>query len=338
MTHEASYYKSEETGIVKCALCPHHCSIALGRRGICGVRENRNGRLMSLVYGKLAASHVDPIEKKPLFHFFPGSTAYSVATVGCNLSCPFCQNHELSSSWRHQSAVPGHETSVERVVNETLASHCKSVCFTYSEPTIFFEYMLDIAKLSKNKGLRTTMVSNGFIEKEPLRELSPFLDGANIDLKAFSQRTYREIIKADLQPVCDTIADLPGLGVWCEVTTLLVPGMNDSDEELKDIAAFLAGCGTGIPWHVSRFYPHYKWNRLESTPVAALRRALEIGKEAGLKYIYVGNVPGDRSESTFCPACGKLVIERFGFSIGETHLEPGGYCAYCKNQIEGVFE
>jgi len=335
---EASYYVPAEDGQVICGLCPHRCRIAPGRRGICGVRENREGRLVSLVYGKPAACHVDPIEKKPLFHFLPGSSAFSIATVGCNLSCPFCQNHELSLSWRRRAHLSGFETSAEKVVQETLASGCESVCFTYSEPTIFFEYMLDIAKLAKEKGLRTTMVSNGFIEREPLRELAAVLDGANIDLKSFKNSTYREILKAELKPVCETIATLPSLGVWTEVTTLVVPGMNDTEEELREIASFIASCGRGIPWHVSRFYPQNKWSHLAPTPVESLRRALDIGKEAGLKYIYVGNVPGERSESTFCPECGRVVIERYGFSISSIELKPGGYCKFCNTLIEGVFD
>lgn len=336
--HEASYYTVLDEGRVKCLLCPHHCTIATGRRGICGVRENVDGQLVSLVYGKLAAAHVDPIEKKPLFHFLPGSTAYSIATVGCNLSCPFCQNHDLSFAGRRNPEIHGYQTSAEKVVEETIATASRSVCFTYSEPTIFFEFMLDVAKLAKEKGLKTVMVSNGFIEKEPLRELAPFLDGANVDLKAFQEHTYREVLKGDLKAVCDTIASLPGLGVWCEVTTLVVPGMNDSYEELKEIASFIAGCGAYIPWHVSRFYPQNKWLHLPPTPVSELRRAIEAGREAGLKYIYVGNVPGERSESTFCPSCGKAVIERFGYSIGGYDLDSGNHCRHCQAIIEGVFD
>jgi pyruvate formate lyase activating enzyme len=334
---EASYYKAGDSGRVECTLCPHNCKIAPGKRGICGVRENQDGKLVSLVYGKLAASHIDPIEKKPLFHFLPGSSAYSVATVGCNLSCPFCQNHDLSLAYRDKSRIGGFDAQVEQIVAEALSSGCESLCFTYTEPTIFFEYMLDLAVLGKEKGLKNTMVSNGFIQPEPLKELSPYMDAANIDLKAFREKTYREILKARLQPVLDTISTLPSLGVWTEVTTLVVPGMNDSDKELKDIATFLAGLDPEIPWHVSRFYPSYLWTGHEPTPVASLRRALQIGKEAGLKYVYTGNVPGEPSESTACPGCGQLVIERWGFTVSQLRLEPGGRCSSCKTQIAGVF-
>jgi pyruvate formate lyase activating enzyme len=335
---EASYYTAGDSGKVECTLCPHHCNIAPGKRGVCGVRENRDGKLVSLVYGKLAASHIDPIEKKPLFHFLPGSSAYSIATVGCNLSCPFCQNHELSLTWRGRERIGGFDADPEQVVAEALSSGCQSLCFTYSEPTVFFEYMLDLATLGKEKGLKTTMVSNGFIEPEPLKELGPYMDAANIDLKAFSEKTYRQILKGQLQPVLDTISTLSSLGVWTEVTTLVVPEMNDSDEELREIASFLAGLGTETPWHVSRYYPRNLWSSPDSTPVSTLRRALQIGKEAGLKYVYTGNVPGEPSESTACPGCGQLVIERWGFTVSQLRLQPGGRCSSCNTKIAGVFE
>jgi len=335
---EASYYTPGDSGRVECSLCPHHCKIAPGKKGICGVRENQDGKLISLVYGKLAASHIDPIEKKPLFHFLPGSSAYSVATVGCNLSCPFCQNHELSLACRGRSRIGGFDAEVEQVVAEAVASGCESLCFTYSEPTVFFEFMLDLAILGKEKGLKTTMVSNGFIEPEPLKELSSYMDAANIDLKAFREKNYRQILKARLQPVLDTISTLHSLGVWTEVTTLVVPGMNDSDKELKEIASFIAELGAEIPWHVSRFHPRNRWTSSEPTPVSTLRRALQIGKEADLKYVYTGNVPGEPSESTACPECGQLVIERWGFTVSQLRLEPGGRCNSCNTQIAGVFE
>ena len=302
------------------------------------MRENRQGKLVSLVYGKLAASHIDPIEKKPLFHFLPGSSAYSIATVGCNLSCPFCQNHELSLACRDQPGIGGGDTGVEQIVAEAVNSGCKSLCFTYSEPTVFFEYMLDLAVLGQERGLKTSMVSNGFIEPGPLKELSPHMDAANIDLKTFSEETYRKVLKGRLQPVLDTISTLSSLGVWIEVTTLVVPGMNDSEEELKEIAAFIAGLDPEIPWHVSRFYPRNVWSGPEPTPISTLRHALQIGREAGLKYVYTGNVPGEPSESTACPECGQLVIERRGFTVSRLRLEPPGRCSFCKTQIAGVFE
>ena len=238
---EASYYTAGDSGRVECTLCPHNCKIAPGKRGICGVRENQDGKLVSLVYGKLAASHIDPIEKKPLFHFLPGSSAYSVATVGCNLSCPFCQNHDLSLACRDKSRIGGLDAQVEQIVAEALSSGCESLCFTYTEPTIFFEYMLDLAVLGKEKGLKNTMVSNGFIQPEPLKELSPYMDAANIDLKAFREKTYREILKARLQPVLDTISTLPSLGVWTEVTRHVLACSSGS----AAIHAAVKACGVG---------------------------------------------------------------------------------------------
>jgi len=334
---EASFYTRESEDAVLCSLCPHRCKIAPGRRGICRVRENREGTLVSLVFGQPAAMHLDPIEKKPLFHFLPGSRAFSVSTVGCNLSCPFCQNHTLSVVERNLPVVSSRSVPPEEVVRQTEASGCESLCFTYSEPTIFFEYMLEMARLAKERGLKNTMVSNGYIEREPLEELAPYMDGANIDLKAFNDQTYSKILGGRLEPVLETIRSMKGLGIWCEVTTLVVPGMNDTEEELNAIAGFLAGCGPEIPWHVSRFHPSYKWTHLAPTPLKSLALALECGKRAGLKYVYAGNVPGEPSESTCCPGCGKVVIERWGFSVGGLRLEPGGICSYCGTAIDGVF-
>ncbi len=313
------------------------CTIAPGRRGLCGVRENQAGRLISLVYGLPAAVHVDPIEKKPLFHFLPGSTAYSVGTVGCNLGCPFCQNHELSLAWKRRPSLIGQPTSPDELVAAAEGSHCRSLCFTYSEPTIFFEYMLDAARLARERGLRTVMVSNGFIEEAPLQELIPWLDAANIDLKAFRDRTYRELLGGALEPVLRTIRLLAGRGVWVEVTTLVVPGMNDSAEELREIAAFLAGVDPGLPWHLSRFFPSHQWTHLDPTPAETLHLACELGRQAGLRHVYLGNVPGDR-EDTLCPSCGRTVIERRGYRIWSEGLKAGGRCGWCGQAIRGVFE
>ena len=336
--HEASYYTQESTGAVTCSLCPHHCKIAPGARGICRVRENRGGKLVSLVYGQPAAAHVDPIEKKPLFHFLPGSTAFSVSTVGCNLSCPFCQNHTLSAGEPAGSGVSDISVPAEDIVRQVETSGCRSLCFTYSEPTIFFEYMLEMARLAKERGLKTNMVSNGYIEKEPLEELAVWMDAANIDLKAFDEKTYRKILGGRLEPVLETIKRMKELGIWCEVTTLVVPEMNDSEEELSAIAGFLAECGPEIPWHISRFHPCYQWTHLPVTPLKTLSLAMECAKRAGLKYVYAGNVPGDLSESTCCPGCGKVVIDRFGFSVRKISLEQDGTCSSCGTAVDGVFD
>ncbi len=337
---KAGYYQPlDDEGAVECCLCPHRCRIAPGKRGICRVRENRDGVLFSLVYGKLAASHLDPIEKKPLFHFLPGSEAYSVATVGCNLSCPFCQNHEISMAMhRGIAAPPGYDAPVENVVSDALASGCRSICFTYSEPTIFFEYMADLARAARQRGLRTSMVSNGFIEQEPLAELCTFIDAANIDLKAFEQQTYRKVLGGRLEPVLETIKGLHEAGVWTEVTTLVVPGMNDSEQELSRIAEFVASVSVDIPWHVSRFFPNHEYNDRSPATLPLVRRALDAGAHAGLRYLYAGNFPGDRSESTLCPSCGTMVIGRIGFVVTEMALRGGNRCAFCNGLIAGVFD
>ncbi len=336
---EASYYQRLNDGAVECGLCPHRCRITLGERGICRVRENRDGVLYSLVYGKLAASHVDPIEKKPLFHFLPGSNTYSVATVGCNLSCPFCQNHEISMAMRGGKSAPaGYDAPVENVVAEALACGCRSICFTYTEPTIYFEYMVDLARVAKQQGLRTTMVSNGFIEQEPLKELCSLIDAANIDLKAFDEQTYRRVLGGKLEPVLETIRSLHAGGVWTEVTTLVVPEMNDSEQELNLLAEFLASVSCDIPWHVSRFFPRNKFSDHSPTSLGQIKLALEAGKRAGLKYLYAGNFPGDESESTFCPSCEARVIERVGFSVVGTALSEGNCCSSCGEMIAGVYE
>ena len=335
---EASYYESGSDGVVQCYLCPHRCRVAPGATGLCRVRENRDGRLYSLVYGKLAASHVDPIEKKPLFHFLPSSRTYSVATFGCNLSCPFCQNHDISLARHGRKDLPrGYDAEAVQVVDEAVISGCGSVCFTYSEPTIFFEYMKDIAEVAKSRGLGVTMVSNGFIEQLPLKELCSLVDAANIDLKALRPETYRKILGGRMEPVLDTIRTLVDCGVWTEVTTLVVPGMNDNEEELSSIAEFLVSVSKDLPWHVSRFFPGNKYDDRPPTNPDTIRLALETGRRAGLKYLYAGNIPLDRSESTFCPSCGKAVIERTGYFVSAENLTDGNHCAYCGEIIAGVF-
>ncbi|MBW7997010.1 MAG: AmmeMemoRadiSam system radical SAM enzyme [Candidatus Glassbacteria bacterium] len=335
---EAGYYQALDGGGVECGLCPHRCRIAPGERGVCRVRENRDGKLYSLVYGRLAASHVDPIEKKPLFHFLPGSLAYSVSTVGCNLSCPFCQNHEISLVMRTGiESPPGYDAPVERVADEAVASGCHSLCFTYTEPTIFFEYMADLAAAARARGIRSAIVSNGFIETEPLAELCGLIDAANIDLKAFNPDTYRKVLKGRLEPVLETIRTLHSAGVWTEVTTLVVPEMNDSGGELGQIAEFIASLDRDIPWHVSRFFPHSSYTARDITPHDSIRRALDAGREAGLRYVYAGNLPGDESESTFCPSCGQTVIERRGYSVAAGNLVDANHCANCNSVIAGVF-
>ena len=334
---EAMFYNKLKDNIVQCKLCPHFCMIKENERGKCGVRENINGKLYSLVYGKACSYGIDPIEKKPFFHFLPGTYSYSIATVGCNLSCGFCQNWEISQQPKPKNLIIGEELSPKRIVEEALANGCESISYTYTEPTIFFEYAYETAKLAKKKGLKNNFVTNGFICKEPVDVISEVLDAANIDLKGFSEEFYKEVCGARLQPVLDAIKQYYSNKVWVEITTLIVPGHNDNREMLAKIAKFIAGIDKKIPWHISRFYPHYNMMNVPQTDISVMHKAVEIGKKNGLKYIYAGNVPGDDYESTYCPKCGKKIIERFGFSVEKSELKKGR-CKFCDEEIDGVWE
>lgn len=334
---EARFYQHKEDNKVECYLCAHRCVIDPGKRGLCMVRENRQGTLYTLVYGKIISRHVDPIEKKPLFHFLPGSQSYSIATVGCNFQCEHCQNFEISQWPREHKDIPGQDMTPAQVVAAAQASNSASISYTYTEPTIFGEFAYDTAVIAKQVGLRNVFVSNGFMTEQSATACGEVLDADNIDLKSFDPMFYRKICKAKLQPVLDTIERMKALGVWVEVTTLVIPGLNDSDEELKSIAGFLMEVGAEIPWHVSAFYPTYKMLNRPRTPVQTLRRARQIGLEAGLRYVYTGNIPGDDGEKTFCYACGALVIDRLGYSIRDTLLQDGK-CGKCGTPIDGVWK
>ncbi len=337
---EARFYIVEDqaAGMVRCNLCAHHCRIKKGRRGICGVRENRDGTLYSLVYGRLISENIDPVEKKPLFHFLPASITYSIATVGCNFHCRHCQNFEISQyPARHDGDIAGRVRAAEEVVKAAVANGCDSISYTYVEPTIFMEFALDCARLAKKAGLRNIFVSNGYTSEEAARELAPFLDANNIDLKSFSDDFYRKICGARLEPVLRTIELMRELGVWIEVTTLIIPGFNDSDTELSQIADFIAGLDRDIPWHVTRFHPTYKLTEAPPTPVSTLRRAGETGLKAGLRHVYTGNIPGDEGENTFCPQCGTCLIERSGFIARKSAIREGT-CRGCGNRIAGVWK
>jgi pyruvate formate lyase activating enzyme len=335
---EAGFYEKLGDEKVQCRLCAHECVIVPGKRGICGVRENRDGTLYSLVYGKIISQHVDPIEKKPLFHFLPGTRAYSVATVGCNFQCLHCQNYEISQFPRlYESEIIGEDLTPEELIRKVKASRSESIAYTYTEPTIFSEFARDTAVLARGEGIRNVFVSNGFMTEASARAMATVLDADNIDLKSFSDAFYHKVCKARLQPVLDTIILMKQLGVWVEVTTLVIPGLNDSDEELKDIAAFIKNVGPEIPWHVSAFYPTYKLLDRPRTTAAQLQRAREIGLEAGLRYVYTGNIPGDRGENTYCPACGELLIQRTGYTIRRNVLQDG-CCPNCTAPIDGVWK
>ncbi|MHB8907885.1 MAG: AmmeMemoRadiSam system radical SAM enzyme [Syntrophales bacterium] len=336
MAHEARLCQAEETHAVSCALCAHRCRIASGARGICGVRENRRGALTSLVYGMVIAENTDPIEKKPLFHVLPGSRSFSIATAGCNFRCTFCQNHEISQLPREKGRIAGRRRTPDEIVEDALRSGSRSIAYTYTEPTIAFEFAYDTAGIAREKGLKNIFVTNGYMTEEMLELFAPRLDAVNVDLKAFRDDFYRIQCGAFLQPVLDTMRKMKELGIWIEVTTLLIPGLNDGDQELCDLAGFICSLGAETPWHISRFHPWYRMRGKPPTPAASLRRAAEIGMSAGLKYVYCGNIPGDSGEDTACARCGHLLIERTGFAVERMDLDGSG-CPDCGTRLDGIF-
>ncbi|MFA4029673.1 MAG: hypothetical protein GDYSWBUE_000966 [Candidatus Fervidibacterota bacterium] len=331
---EAMLYEKMSNGRVRCNLCAHRCVIADGSRGICHVRENRGGKLFSLVYGQVIAEHVDPVEKKPLFHFYPGSGAYSIATAGCNFRCPWCQNWEIAHMPRERRIIIGDEKPPERIVDAAIRTRCKSIAYTYTEPTVFFEYTYDISKLAHERGIANVYVTNGYMTEEMLKEFHPLLDAANVDLKAFRDETYRRYMGARLEPVLSSLKLMKQLGIWVEVTTLIVPTVNDDPSELRDIARFIAmELGVDTPWHISRFFPAYKMTTLFPTPIDKLRQAYEIGKEEGLRYVYLGNVP--QEENTHCYNCHELLIRRSGYFVAR-NIVTDSRCPRCGATISGV--
>ena len=290
MMQEAMFYNKAKGKEAQCYLCAHNCKIALGQFGFCGVRQNIQGVLNTLVYAQVIAANVDPIEKKPLYHFLPGSMSFSIATKGCNFRCGFCQNWQISQVSGQDNAREVYKLMPERIVEEAKKNHCQSISYTYTEPTIFFEYAYDIAKVAKQAGLKNIFVTNGYMSREALETISPYLDAANIDLKSFREKFYVENCKGHLQPVLDSIKLAKKLGVWIEITTLIIPGYNDSVSELSDIAGFIASVGKDIPWHISRFHPDYHFLNQKLTPIETLKKAEDLGKKAGLDHVYLGNV------------------------------------------------
>jgi pyruvate formate lyase activating enzyme len=331
-------YTRHGNGSVSCGICAHRCILGDGQRGRCGVHQNIGGELVSLVYGRLVAEHVDPIEKKPLFHLLPGSLSYSISTLGCNFSCRHCQNASLSQVSRGENvAASGVMKKPEDVVDAAVAAGCSSISYTYVEPTVFLEYAYDCCVLAAGRGIKNIFVSNGYMTARVAELLAPFISAVNIDIKAFTDSFYREVCGAELQPVLDSVKRFRELGVWLEVTTLIIPGYNDSDEELCSIAAFLADTDNSIPWHVTGFYPAFKMTDRSPTSIAALKRARQIGLDKGLRYVYAGNRPGSGDEDTFCPACGCRVITRHGFRV-ERMLLRQGCCPGCGEEIPGVWD
>lgn len=337
--HEALHYQKslDKKSPLRCFLCAHHCLISNNHRGLCQVRENREDTLYTLVYGRLVSENIDPIEKKPIFHLLPGSLSYSISTVGCNFRCQHCQNYGISQYPRqHPGDIPGQLRSPAEVVTAARNNACASISYTYVEPTIFYEFALDTARLAHEQGIKNIFVSNGYTGPEATREIAPFLTANNIDLKAFSDRFYQEVCGAKLRPVLETISLMKELGVWVEITTLVIPGWNDSDQELTEIANFIRALDPQMPWHVTAFHPTYKMTDREATPPATLKRAREIGLAAGLKFVYTGNLPGAEGESTYCPNCRETLIERRGFLAKAAGLADNT-CRACATIIPGIF-
>lgn len=330
--HPARYWSLTAAGRVQCLLCPNRCVLSPGQTGLCKVRRAGKAGLEALTYGQPVGLAVDPVEKKPLFHFYPGSKTFSYATQGCNLRCLFCQNHHISQ--RVSTTPPTQRVSPEALVTAALQEEAQSIAHTYTEPTVFYEYAYDVAQAASHQGLKNIFVTNGTIEASPLRELAPYLDAANVDLKAFSDDTYRNYCGGRLQPVLDSIQTMVELGVWVEVTTLVIPDLNDSAEELASIASFLASLDPDIPWHVSRFHPDYRLLDRAPTGADVLAMAYETGRKAGLHHVYVGNLPATFGQDTVCPNCDMSLIERLGFSVERFRLE-NGRCPRCGRTIAG---
>jgi len=333
---EAMLYSRLEEQKVQCHLCNHQCTISPSKRGICGVRENREGKLYTLVFGRAISLNVDPIEKKPIFHLYPGSTSFSIATVGCNFRCLQCQNHEISQMPKDQGRMDGSTVSPSKIVSLAKENRCQSISYTYTEPTIYFEYAYETAALANKEGIKNIFVTNGYMTEEALKMIQPYLDAANVDLKSFQEKFYKEICGARLQPVLENLRMMRQLGIWVEITTLVIPTLNDSDKEFEEIAQFIVSLGREVPWHISAFYPTYKMLNLPRTPVSTLHRAREIGMKAGLLYVYCGNIPGKEGEDTFCSHCGQKVIERVGFRVVKNEVVKGE-CRHCHTKIDGVW-
>ena len=327
------YYRREsESDRIVCLLCRHYCKMKDGQIGVCGVNKNEANRLTTLVYGYPSALNIDPIEKKPIYHMLPGTTALSFGTVGCNFKCPFCQNWQIS-----QSKVINDEVylSPEKMVQFALENGANSIAYTYNEPTIFYPYAKDLGILAKRSGIKNIFVTNGFETPEVIEDMSDWLDAANVDLKSWNESYYKKVLKGGLEAVKDTLRLMVDAGIWVEVTTLLIEGENDSEKDLTEMAEFIANdLGRYVPWHLSAFHPDFKMMDHKWTSLETLKRARDIAKKAGLFYVYMGNVPV--SESTYCPECNELLIERRGFEIIENNLVDG-HCPNCNRSIEGVF-
>jgi len=334
---EALFYEKLADQKVRCHLCNHRCVINENGFGRCKVRQNIKGVLETLIYSRLVAINPDPIEKKPLYHVMPGSLAYSIGAAGCNFRCAFCQNAEISQMPRESGRMGEHVFSAADIIDDALKNNCRSIAYTYTEPTVNFEFCYDTAVLARAKGLKNIFVTNGYMTTEAIDMIAPFLDAANVDLKSFNDDFYRDLCEARLEPVKENLRYLHQKGVFLEVTTLLIPGKNDDETELRNMARFLVDAlGPETPWHISRFHPTYRLLDVSPTPVGLLTRARDIGLESGLKYVYIGNVHGHPGENTFCAQCGELIVERSGFFNIKQYRIENGRCAYCGALINGL--
>ena len=334
---EALFYEKLEGGSVRCQLCPNLCTLAPGQRGRCKARENQEGRLISLVYGQPVAINLDPIEKKPFYHFLPGAKAYSLATAGCNLSCQYCQNWDISQ--RHPEDLKSTPMTPQEVISEAQKQKAQVIAFTYNEPTVWYEYMLDIAKEAKQKGIKTVMVSSGYINQEPLKNLIPFLDAIKVDLKGFTEEYYQEIVGGHLQPVLDTLKTLSESKIHYEILTLLVPGKNDTPQEIQKMCSWIReNLGDSVPMHFTRFSPMYKMSNLSPTPEETVKYAREICLQEGLKYVYTGNITDEEGSITYCPDTKEPVISRKGFFVTQNKVNQDGFAPNCSSKIPGIWK
>ncbi len=335
-SHEALFYEKLDTETIKCRLCPHECVLKNGQRSFCRVREPKNGKLYSLVYELACAVHVDPIEKKPIYHMLPGSAAFSIATAGCNLRCKFCQNWQISQNPPENTHI--RVLSCEYLITLAKQNNCKSIAYTYSEPIVFYEYMYDTARLAKIDNIKNIMVTAGYINPEPLEMLCKYIDAANIDLKAYSDKYLREICSQRLKPLLEAIKIMKNEGVWIELTNLMVPTLNDDMNMIRDMCIWIRdNLGNDVPLHFSRFWPMYKLRDLPPTPLATLEQARDIGIQEGLSYVYIGNVRTHESNHTYCPGCKKVLIKRVGYHLVENNISKST-CRFCGYKIAGLWE
>ncbi|MFO8084957.1 MAG: AmmeMemoRadiSam system radical SAM enzyme [Desulfobacterales bacterium] len=335
MKREAMLYKKLKDNVIRCDLCAHHCRIEPEDYGFCGVRQNISGILYTHVFGETIARNVDPIEKKPLYHFLPGSAAFSIGTVGCNFRCQFCQNWRISQAGKKSGATLGQTLLPEDVVAAAKKQNCESIAYTYTEPTIFFEYAYETAKLAREEGIKNIFVTNGFMTTSALDTIAPYLDAANVDLKAWDNNYYKNYCEARLKPVLESIRYLRELSIWQEVTTLIIPGENDSEAQMKGIAEFIAGVDVDIPWHISAFHPAYEFGDRESTPIETLQKARKTGKQQGLRYVYLGNVPAEND--TYCYHCKEKLVERHYGGVRKMRITDNK-CPSCGTKIAGIWK